>query len=429
MSMVGIRRSHPTVRRLVSVTLTLSSFRSLPLQFHRLLSHSSSARSSLITVQTLHSNSNTHELISPAWGVALFLVATCCVDNVHISENKASVAGVTQTPVSSTSTTTSNSNTPTSASFQVATALDLKEEKEKVKLARFLREVHDVSESKRSTLLRRYTTVTSAATKPSNPRTDIKPQVVNGKISLKGVNLLSFTPAQAHALIAQLVSGECRLDRDSLVQLCKAAAIVLKRDETLVDLKDKETVTVVGDIHGSLSCLKQVLRFVYMTGNVESDLQHGKDTLVFNGDFVDRGPNGLEVLCTLLFLKLAYPDRVFLIRGNHEDTMVSSVYGFMEELQSKYERTDRIWHELSKVFGALPLAAITSTAFIVHGGIPQRGFQLEEVQSITTDERSKIGTVVDPRTAHERLVSGAFGRANASRLFRVPDFCARARTD
>jgi hypothetical protein len=77
----------------------------------------------------------------------------------------------------------------------------------------------------------------------------------------------------------------------------------------------------------------------------------------------------------------------------------------MEELESKYERTDRLWHELSKVFGALPLAAITDTAFIVHGGIPERNFQLEDVQSITIDERSKIGTVVDPRTEHERLVS------------------------
>lgn len=332
------------------------------------------------------------------------MVATCLLGNVTVSENKAASIDVTQTPVSSSSSSTSNANTSTSASFQVATALELKEEKEKVRLARFLREVHDVSESKRSTLLRRYTTVKGASTKNQSPRTDIKPQIVDGLLSLEGLDLLSIEASQAHELIAQLISGDCRLQLDSLVQLCKAAAIALKRDETLVNLKDKETVTVVGDLHGSLSCLRQVLRFVYMTGEA-SDSEHGKDILIFNGDFVDRGPNGLEVLCTLLFLKLAYPDRVYLIRGNHEDTMVSSVYGFMEELQSKYERTDRLWYELSKVFGALPLAALTDTAFIVHGGIPQRGFQLEEVESITIAERSRIGTVIDPRTAHERLVS------------------------
>jgi hypothetical protein len=338
------------------------------------------------------------------------------------SETEAATAQFHQTPVASaassatpTSSLASNSNTKnnvsrsnsnsSSTTFQVAAALDLKEEKEKVKLARFLREVHDVSESKRSTLLRRYTTVhTASNTKSQTRNANIKPQIVNGKISLKGVELLSLDASHAHELISQLVSGDCRMDRDSLVQLCKAAAIALKQDETLVDLRQKETVTVVGDLHGSLCSLKQVLRFVYMTG-AASDAAHKNDILVFNGDFVDRGPHGLEVLCTLLFLKLAYPDRVYLIRGNHEDTMVSSVYGFMEELQSKYERTDRLWYELSKVFGALPLAAITDTAFIVHGGIPERDFQLEDVQSITTDERSRIGTVVDPRTEHERLVS------------------------
>ena len=39
---------------------------------------------------------------------------------------------------------------------------------------------------------------------------------------------------------------------------------------------------------------------------------------VFNGDFVDRGQQQVEVAALLLSLKVCFPDRVFLVRGNHE---------------------------------------------------------------------------------------------------------------
>jgi len=40
---------------------------------------------------------------------------------------------------------------------------------------------------------------------------------------------------------------------------------------------------------------------------------------VFNGDFVDRGAHSLEVIGLLLALKVSMPNRVWLVRGNHED--------------------------------------------------------------------------------------------------------------
>ncbi len=39
---------------------------------------------------------------------------------------------------------------------------------------------------------------------------------------------------------------------------------------------------------------------------------------VFNGDFVDRGAWGVELLAVLAAWKLALPSAVFLLRGNHE---------------------------------------------------------------------------------------------------------------
>jgi metallophosphoesterase superfamily enzyme len=57
-------------------------------------------------------------------------------------------------------------------------------------------------------------------------------------------------------------------------------------------------------------------------------LRQNRRAIVFNGDYIDRGENSVEVLLTLLLIKLAYRDNVILVRGNHECAGVASVYGF-----------------------------------------------------------------------------------------------------
>jgi len=61
-------------------------------------------------------------------------------------------------------------------------------------------------------------------------------------------------------------------------------------------------------------------------------------TLIFLGDFVDRGPFSCEVLLYLLAMKAEYPSNVYLLRGNHESLSVSSYFGFREEAEMKYGR-------------------------------------------------------------------------------------------
>jgi hypothetical protein len=49
---------------------------------------------------------------------------------------------------------------------------------------------------------------------------------------------------------------------------------------------------------------------------------------LFNGDFVDRGAFGVEVMITILAWKICYPSFFFMGRGNHEAESVNAVHGF-----------------------------------------------------------------------------------------------------
>ena len=75
----------------------------------------------------------------------------------------------------------------------------------------------------------------------------------------------------------------------------------------------------VGDIHGQYSDLLELFRI----GGRCPDTNY-----VFLGDYVDRGGRSVETICLLLALKVRHPDRITLIRGNHETRSISRVYVF-----------------------------------------------------------------------------------------------------
>ncbi|KAH7479308.1 Serine/threonine-protein phosphatase 4 catalytic subunit [Phytophthora ramorum] len=113
----------------------------------------------------------------------------------------------------------------------------------------------------------------------------------------------------------------CEYLKESEVKaLCQKAREILV-DESNVQRIDAP-VTICGDIHGQFYDLKELF-------NVGGECP--ETNYLFMGDFVDRGFYSVETFLLLLALKVRYPDRITLIRGNHESRQITQVYGFYDE--------------------------------------------------------------------------------------------------
>ncbi|POR37311.1 Serine/threonine-protein phosphatase [Tolypocladium paradoxum] len=145
--------------------------------------------------------------------------------------------------------------------------------------------------------------------------------------------------------IAQLRA--CRpIPEPQVRELCHRARELLIEEGNVVTVT--APVTICGDIHGQFHDLMELFR----VGGDVPDTNY-----LFMGDFVDRGFYSLESFLLLLCLKVRYPDRMTLIRGNHESRQITTVYGFYDECLRKYGSAN-VWRYCCDIFDYLALGAI-----------------------------------------------------------------------
>lgn len=161
---------------------------------------------------------------------------------------------------------------------------------------------------------------------------------------------------------------------------------------------------VFGDLHGQFRDLLLLFGHHgfpshYLGGDVETT------AYVFNGDFVDRGAHQLEVVALLFALRVLYPWRVFLVRGNHEfreQNIQQGADGFMESCRAHFCGIARpsgetqhqsggaaaaaalkAFESVHSTFDWLPLAAmIQDSVLVLHGGIGDGSWGIGDLRNV-----------------------------------------------
>ena len=171
--------------------------------------------------------------------------------------------------------------------------------------------------------------------------------------------------------LAQLKDAKI-LNENDLKSLCGKIRDILIEESNIVTTSTP--VIICGDLHGQFYDLLELFKKV----GVEPPEQN----FVFLGDYVDRGSNSLETIEILLCYKCLYPEKIILLRGNHESRQISFVYGFYEEINRKYGNT-LPWKLFTEIFDLLPICAvIEKSIFCVHGGLSPSITTIDQVRLI-----------------------------------------------
>lgn len=165
------------------------------------------------------------------------------------------------------------------------------------------------------------------------------------------------------------------MDEEEYFDLVSEAKSTLE-GETLVE-KSWSEFFVVGDTHGNLEAAKQPAERA-----VRKEIP-----IVYLGDYVDRGNKQLETLSQVVSLKIERPEKVILLRGNHESEQMNRRYGFYRQLKRNY--SESLFREILDLYERFPAAAVLGEEyFAAHGGIPRNATSVSQIRDLDNGSES-----------------------------------------
>jgi hypothetical protein len=204
-------------------------------------------------------------------------------------------------------------------------------------------------------------------------------------------------------------------------------------------------IWIIGDLHGDIKALKTALSMAGVDQPGFSDTA----AILFLGDYGDRGTGTLAVWLSIAALKQRFPQRVFLLRGNHEETVAMKL-----TREDTGNSLNTIWHvpstngmesylmlamamhgnpnDVSTLYNQIPDVAILPDGVVaLHGCLPPRwkegdgwGGTEEEKEALAIRSLADLrkpavrGTIRwTDFTDREVIVDGWRDHARGSRLF------------
>jgi protein phosphatase len=178
----------------------------------------------------------------------------------------------------------------------------------------------------------------------------------------------------ASDFIKKAIKATLQKTSDQVESLLTDVTQILKKELLLLSLPSTPLL-FIGDTHGDWEATKAILHKFWET----------ETTLVFLGDYVDRGPFQVENINLLYHLKIHAPKKLLLLRGNHESPNVNRRYGFYQEVESKLGNLQEAYWES---FAHLPLACMNSKhgIFGVHGGLAENLVSIDQIKTLPREK-------------------------------------------
>lgn len=171
-------------------------------------------------------------------------------------------------------------------------------------------------------------------------------------------------------LIEKLYSCKPLKSKELIFIIEKSKEIISKENNVL---EVQCPITICGDIFGRFHNLVELFN---LGGRIPYT------NYIFMGNYINKGYYSIETLSLLLCLKIRYPKRIYLLRGNHECSQYSIIYGFYDECIRKYGYPG-IYNYFIDLFKYFPLAALIEGKILcLHSGLSPSIKTIDDIKLI-----------------------------------------------